>query len=99
MAQIMAESPATNILTRQMEPEDHQALVQPLEQVACARVLVVGGGVAGQQAALDAAALGLPVTLVEAGPSIGGSPPVPRTPTEGPPPMLGETSHEAGRGA
>ena len=72
MAQIMAESPATNILTRQMEPEDHQALVQPLEQVACARVLVVGGGVAGQQAALDAAALGLPVTLVEAGPSIGG---------------------------
>ncbi|MDD2901196.1 MAG: FAD-dependent oxidoreductase [Syntrophales bacterium] len=68
----MAEAPATNILNRQREQEDHQALVRPLEQVACARVLVVGGGVAGQQAALDAAALGLPVTLVEAGPSIGG---------------------------
>jgi hypothetical protein len=34
--------------------------------VASARVLVVVGGVAGQQAALDEAALGLPVTLVEA---------------------------------
>jgi len=56
-----------------MEPESHQALVLPLELVASSRVLVVGGGVAGQQAALDAAALGLPVTLVEAGPSIGGA--------------------------
>ncbi|MBI4644146.1 MAG: FAD-dependent oxidoreductase [Deltaproteobacteria bacterium] len=40
--------------------------------MASSRVLVVGGGVAGQQAALDVAALGLPVTLAEAGPSIGG---------------------------
>jgi heterodisulfide reductase subunit A len=55
-----------------MEPETHQALVRPLGRVASARVLVVGGGVAGQQAAQDAAALGLPVTLVEAGPSLGG---------------------------
>ncbi|MBM4284906.1 MAG: CoB--CoM heterodisulfide reductase iron-sulfur subunit A family protein [Deltaproteobacteria bacterium] len=55
-----------------MDQEAHQALVQPLGRVVSARVLVVGGGVAGQQAALDAAALGLPVTLVEAGPSIGG---------------------------
>ncbi|MEW6658433.1 MAG: FAD-dependent oxidoreductase [Thermodesulfobacteriota bacterium] len=67
----MAE-PLASELSRQREPAAHQALVRPLEQVACARVLVVGGGVAGQQAALDAAALGLPVTLVEAGPSIGG---------------------------
>jgi heterodisulfide reductase subunit A len=35
-------------------------------------VLVVGGGVAGLQAALDAAGLGFPVTLVEQGPSLGG---------------------------
>ncbi len=33
---------------------------------------MVGGGIAGIQAALDAAAAGLPVTLVEQGPSIGG---------------------------
>ncbi|MHB9112807.1 MAG: 4Fe-4S dicluster domain-containing protein [Thermoleophilia bacterium] len=37
------------------------------------RVLVVGGGVAGIQAALDIADAGLPVTLVERGPSIGGN--------------------------
>jgi len=67
----MAE-PLASAFNSQMEPEAHQALVRPLPQVACSRVLVVGGGVAGQQAALDAAALGLPVTLVEAGPSIGG---------------------------
>ncbi|MHB9072802.1 MAG: FAD-dependent oxidoreductase [Desulfobaccales bacterium] len=36
------------------------------------RVLVVGGGIAGMQAALEVAAAGLPVTLVEAGPTIGG---------------------------
>jgi len=35
-------------------------------------VLVVGGGIAGMQAALDVAAAGLPVTLVEEGPAIGG---------------------------
>jgi heterodisulfide reductase subunit A len=35
-------------------------------------VLVVGGGIAGMQAALEVAAAGLPVTLTEAGPSIGG---------------------------
>jgi heterodisulfide reductase subunit A len=69
---LVAESPATTDFNRQMELEAHHALVRALERVACSRVLVVGGGVAGQQAALDAAALGLPVTLVEAGPSIGG---------------------------
>ena len=68
----MAESPTTAKLNQQMEQEAHRALVQPLPHVASSRVLVVGGGVAGQQAALDAAALGLPVTLVEAGPAIGG---------------------------
>jgi heterodisulfide reductase subunit A len=68
----VAAASATTGLNHQQEPEAPQSLVRPLTQVACARVLVVGGGVAGQQAALDAAALGLPVTLVEAGPSIGG---------------------------
>jgi hypothetical protein len=62
----------THGFNRHTEPESSQALVRPLGRVASSRVLVVGGGVAGQQAALDAAALGLPVTLAEAGPSLGG---------------------------
>jgi len=48
------------------------ASIRPLDRVAHPRVLVVGGGIAGLQAALGAAAAGLPVTLVEAGFSIGG---------------------------
>jgi heterodisulfide reductase subunit A len=43
-----------------------------LTRVASPRVLVVGGGIAGIQAALDAAATGLPVTLAEEGPALGG---------------------------
>ena len=48
------------------------AYVRPLARVASPRVLVVGGGIAGIQAALEAAAVGLPVTLVEEGPALGG---------------------------
>jgi len=48
------------------------AFIRPLDRVASPRVLVVGGGIAGMQAALEAAAAGLPVTLVEEGPSLGG---------------------------
>jgi heterodisulfide reductase subunit A len=36
------------------------------------RVLVIGGGIAGIQASLDLAEMGIPVTLVEEKPSIGG---------------------------
>lgn len=36
------------------------------------RALVIGGGIAGIQAALDLANSRIPVTLVEKGPSIGG---------------------------
>jgi heterodisulfide reductase subunit A len=36
------------------------------------RALVVGGGIAGIQAALDLADARIPVTLVEKGPSLGG---------------------------
>ena len=36
------------------------------------RALVVGGGIAGIQAALDLADARVPVTLVEKGPSLGG---------------------------
>ncbi len=48
------------------------AYIRPLERVASPRVLVVGGGIGGIQAALEAAAAGLPVTLVEEGPALGG---------------------------
>jgi heterodisulfide reductase subunit A len=48
------------------------ALVRPLSRVASSRVVVVGGGIAGLTAALDLASVGLPVTLVEEGPSLGG---------------------------
>jgi heterodisulfide reductase subunit A len=48
------------------------ALVRPLSRVVSSRVVVVGGGIAGLTAALDLAAVGHPVTLVEEGPSLGG---------------------------
>jgi len=47
-------------------------LVRPLSRVVSSRVVVVGGGIAGLTAALDLAALGYPVSLVEEGPSLGG---------------------------
>ena len=40
--------------------------------MATKRVMVVGGGIAGVQAALDLAEMGIEVYLVERGPSIGG---------------------------
>ncbi len=48
------------------------AYIRPLARPASSRVLVVGGGIAGIQAALEAAAVGLPVSLVEEGPALGG---------------------------
>ena len=48
------------------------AYIRPLARVASPRVLVVGGGIGGIQAALEASAVGLPVTLVEEGPALGG---------------------------
>ena len=48
------------------------ALIRPRSRVASSRVVVAGGGIAGLTAALDLAAVGVPVTLVEEGPSLGG---------------------------
>ena len=42
------------------------------EPVRKKRALVIGGGIAGIQAALDLAEAKIPVTLVEKGPSLGG---------------------------
>jgi heterodisulfide reductase subunit A len=48
------------------------ALDEELEPVKKKRALVIGGGIAGIQAALDLADARIPVTLVEKGPSLGG---------------------------
>jgi len=45
---------------------------EELEPVKKKRALVIGGGIAGIQAALDLAEARIPVTLVEKGPSLGG---------------------------
>ena len=45
---------------------------RPLEPVTPKRALVIGGGIAGIQAALDLANARIPVTLVEKGPALGG---------------------------
>ena len=42
------------------------------EQIAQKRALVIGGGIAGVQAALDLADARIPVTLVEKSPTLGG---------------------------
>ena len=47
-------------------------LNRPLTKIDHRRVMVIGGGIAGIQASLDLAAMGLPVTLVEERPSLGG---------------------------
>jgi heterodisulfide reductase subunit A len=44
----------------------------PLEPVTDKRALVIGGGIAGIQAALDLANARVRVTLVESAPSLGG---------------------------
>jgi heterodisulfide reductase subunit A len=43
-----------------------------VEPISERRALVIGGGIAGIQAALDLANARIPVTLVEKGPSLGG---------------------------
>jgi heterodisulfide reductase subunit A len=48
------------------------ALDDELEPIRKKRALVIGGGIAGIQAALDLADARIPVTLVEKGPSLGG---------------------------
>ncbi len=45
----------------------------PVTVPITARVLIIGGGIAGIQAALDIADSGIPVTIVEKEPSIGGN--------------------------
>ncbi len=51
------------------EPEHVEELI---EETRGRRALVIGGGIAGIQAALDLADARIPVTLVEKSPSLGG---------------------------
>ena len=46
--------------------------VDEVEETVPKRALVIGGGIAGIQAALDLANARIPVTLVEKSPSLGG---------------------------
>ncbi len=50
----------------------HHEPLSPIKVGASSRALVVGGGVAGLRAALDLAGYGLPVTIVEKSPRLGG---------------------------
>jgi heterodisulfide reductase subunit A len=52
-----------------LQPAESQRLPDP---VTPKRALVIGGGIAGIQAALDLANARIPVTLVEKGPALGG---------------------------
>ena len=54
-----------------MDSEPGKA-VEALEQATDKRALVIGGGIAGIQAALDLANARIRVTLVESSPSLGG---------------------------
>jgi len=63
-------SPSASLLER--DQEDVEDSAQPEEESGPKDVLVIGGGIAGIQAALDLAEMGLRVHLVEKSPTIGG---------------------------
>jgi heterodisulfide reductase subunit A len=63
---------AIDIIRMSVEKVKHNRALQPIRVPVTRRALVVGGGVAGIQAALDIADAGYEVVLVERDPSIGG---------------------------
>ncbi len=69
---VAATSKAKAIVSGGVERVIHHAPLQPLRVPIHPATLVVGGGIAGIQAALEIANAGYPVYLVEREPSIGG---------------------------
>jgi heterodisulfide reductase subunit A len=69
---VAATAKAKAILSGGVERVRHQEPLEPLHVPIGSTTLVVGGGIAGIQAALEIADAGFPVVLVEREPSIGG---------------------------
>ena len=67
-----ATDKAENIIRAAIARVMHSEPLQPIKAPVVKRALVIGGGVAGIQAALDIANSGIEVVLVEKEPSIGG---------------------------
>ena len=70
---VSATSKATAITRSIVEKVKHNEELQPLTMPVTQRVLVIGGGIAGMQAALDIADAGYPVILVERVGHLGGN--------------------------
>ncbi|MBV5304034.1 MAG: CoB--CoM heterodisulfide reductase iron-sulfur subunit A family protein [Chlorobium sp.] len=70
--QDMATEKAADITRSMVEKVKRNNKLQPIEVPVTRRALVIGGGVAGIQAALDIANAGQEVVLVEREPSLGG---------------------------
>ena len=67
-----ATSKATEIVASMVKRVERNAALNPIKVPLTRRVLVIGGGIAGVQAALDIADGGVEVILVERSPSLGG---------------------------
>ena len=67
-----ATAKAVQIVAAAVAKVAHNRALEPIRTGVIRRALVVGGGIAGIQAALDIANSGIPVILVEKGPTIGG---------------------------
>ncbi len=67
-----ATAKATTLVRAAIARVRHHEPLSPIKVGASSRALVVGGGVAGLRAALDLAGFGLPVSLIEKSPKLGG---------------------------
>ena len=67
-----ATAKAVNLIRMSVEKVRRNHSLEPIRVPVTKRALVIGGGVAGIQAALDIADAGYEVVLVEREPSIGG---------------------------
>jgi len=68
----IASKKASHIIKSIIEKVKYDEPLEPIQVSVTKRALVIGGGIAGIQAALDIANAGVETILVEKGPSIGG---------------------------